>query len=83
MAQAPGRPPASTLLGMQNGDAHANLQDPAVSLLVLTERAAPAGERAEPDAATASAAYREWSAAGRPGAISHDAAKRLLRGESG
>jgi hypothetical protein len=79
----PGRPPAGSLLGMRNGDARLNPLDPAVSLLVLTERLASGAEREDAAAAAAMAEYRVWSAAGRPGAISHAAAKRLLLGESG
>jgi hypothetical protein len=68
---------------MQNGDEYASLQDPAVTLLVLADRPASPGEQGDAEAGTAMEEYREWSAAGRPGAISHDAAKRLLLGESG
>jgi hypothetical protein len=68
---------------MQDGDAHANPQDPAAALLVLAEHPASPGQREAGEAAAAMAEYREWSAAGRPGAISHAAAKRLLLGESG
>jgi hypothetical protein len=68
----PGRPPAGSLLGMQDGDAHLKLADPAP------------GERVDDaEAAAALAEYREWSAAGRPGAVSNAEAKRLLLGESG
>lgn len=35
------------------------------------------------EAAAALEEYREWSAAGRPGAISHEHARRLLLGEDG
>ena len=37
------------------------------------------------DAATAAALeeYREWSAAGRPGAVPHEQARRLLLGDDG
>jgi hypothetical protein len=35
------------------------------------------------EAAAALEEYREWSAAGRPGAISHERARRLLLGEDG
>jgi hypothetical protein len=35
------------------------------------------------EAAAALEEYREWSAAGRPGAISHEQARRLLLGEDG
>ncbi|HUY45481.1 MAG TPA: hypothetical protein VMV92_07115 [Streptosporangiaceae bacterium] len=35
------------------------------------------------EAAAALEEYREWSAAGRPGAISHEQARRLLLGEEG
>ena len=35
------------------------------------------------EAAAALEEYREWSAAGRPGVISHEQARRLLLGEEG
>ncbi len=35
------------------------------------------------EAAAALEEYREWSAAGRPGAISREQARRLLLGENG
>ena len=60
---------AGTLLSMQNGDARQTLQ----------ERAGRPG----PDGAEAAAAieeYREWLAAGRPGAVSHEQARGLLLG---
>jgi hypothetical protein len=38
-------------------------------------------EREDAETAAASEDYREWSAAGRPGAISHEQARRLLLGE--
>lgn len=94
---------------MQNGDAYANLQEPAVPVapaggvsrqpavaqpavvvpfeeyrrLRALERLASPEELREADAAAAMEEYREWSAAGRPGAITHAEAKRLLLGESG
>ena len=83
---------------MQNGDAYANLQEPAAGYprqpavvvpigeylrLRALERLASPEELREADAAAAMEEYREWSAAGRPGAITHAEAKRLLLGESG
>jgi hypothetical protein len=74
---------AGTLLCMQNGDAQRTLHERAGRLPV-----APAGRprRASPDdldgaeAAAASEEYREWLAAGRPGAVSHEQARGLLLG---
>jgi hypothetical protein len=46
-------------------------------LRALDELASP-HEREGAEAAAALEEYREWSAAGRPGAISHEQARRLL-----
>jgi hypothetical protein len=46
-------------------------------LQALDQLASP-HEREGAEAAAALAEYREWSAAGRPGAISHEQARRLL-----
>jgi len=50
-------------------------------LQALEEMASPQ-ELEDAEAAATFAQYREWSAAGRPGAISHAEARRLLLGES-
>jgi hypothetical protein len=88
---------------MQNGDAYANLQEPAgpgvpagvsrpAAAVVpieeyrrqrTLERLASPEELREAGVTAAMAEYREWSAAGRPGAVTHAEAKRLLLGESG
>lgn len=44
------------------------------------EQLASAQEREDAETAVALEEYREWSAAGRPGAISHEEARRLLLG---
>ena len=44
------------------------------------ELLASAQEREDAETAVALEEYREWSAAGRPGAISHEEARRLLLG---
>lgn len=46
-------------------------------LRALDQLASPQ-EREGAEAAAALEEYREWSAAGRPGAISHEQARRLL-----
>jgi hypothetical protein len=51
-------------------------------LRALEQLASPA-EREGAEAAAALEEYREWSAAGRPGAIPHDQARRLLLGQDG
>jgi hypothetical protein len=69
---------------MQNGDAYATLHDPGHQLLALGLGASrPAAEPADADARAALEEYRAWSAAGRPGAIPHAEARRLLLGEPG
>ncbi|HUZ52930.1 MAG TPA: hypothetical protein VMU94_10430 [Streptosporangiaceae bacterium] len=40
-------------------------------------------EREDAETAVTLEEYREWSAAGRPGAISHEQARRLLLGDGG
>jgi hypothetical protein len=45
------------------------------------ERLASPGELQDAEAAAALAEYREWSAAGRPGAVSHVEARRRLLGD--
>jgi len=47
------------------------------------ERMASPQEREDAEAAAALEEYREWSAAGRPGAVSHEQARRLLLGSDG
>jgi hypothetical protein len=47
------------------------------------ERSASPDELESAEAAAALEEYREWSAAGRPGAVSHEQARRLLLGEDG
>ena len=49
-------------------------------LRALEQLASP-HEREGAEAAAALEEYREWSAAGRPGAISHEQARRLLLGQ--
>jgi len=44
------------------------------------ERLASADELDEAEAAAALEEYREWCAAGRPGSVSHNQARRLLLG---
>ncbi len=44
------------------------------------EQLASAQEREDAETAAALEEYREWSAAGRPGAITHEEARRLLLG---
>jgi hypothetical protein len=51
-------------------------------LRALEQLASP-NELEGAEAAAALEEYREWSAAGRPGAISHEQARRLLLGETG
>jgi hypothetical protein len=69
---------------MQNGDAYATLHDPGHQLLAIGARASrPAAEPVEADARAALQEYQAWSAAGRPGAIPHAEARRLLLGEPG
>jgi hypothetical protein len=46
------------------------------------ERLASPQELEGAEAAAAWEDYREWSAAGRPGAVSHEEARRLLAGDS-
>jgi hypothetical protein len=48
-------------------------------LRALEQLASP-NELEGAEAATALEEYREWSAAGRPGAISHEQARKLLLG---
>jgi hypothetical protein len=49
-------------------------------LRALEQLASPR-EREDAETAVALEEYREWSAAGRPGAISHERARRLLLGD--
>ena len=49
-------------------------------LRALEQLASPQ-EREDAETAAALDEYREWSAAGRPGAISHEQARRLLLGD--
>jgi hypothetical protein len=49
-------------------------------LRALEQLASPQ-EREDAETAAALEEYREWSAAGRPGAISHEQARRLLLGD--
>jgi hypothetical protein len=51
-------------------------------LRALDQMASPQ-EREDAETAAALEEYREWSAAGRPGAVSHEQARRLLLGEDG
>jgi hypothetical protein len=51
-------------------------------LRALDQLASPQ-EREDAETAAALEEYREWSAAGRPGAISHEQARTLLLGEDG
>jgi hypothetical protein len=50
--------------------------------LQAVERLAPAEVVEEAEIETTLAAHREWVAAGRPGAVSHDEAMAELLGES-
>jgi hypothetical protein len=47
------------------------------------ERSASPDDLESAEAAAALEEFREWSAAGRPGAVSHEQARRLLLGEDG
>jgi hypothetical protein len=47
------------------------------------ERLASPDELEGAEAAAAFEEYREWCAAGRPGAVPHDQARRLLLGDNG
>jgi hypothetical protein len=47
------------------------------------EQLANPQDRVDAETAAALEEYREWSAAGRPGAIAHEQARRLLLGEDG
>jgi hypothetical protein len=51
-------------------------------LRALEQMASPQ-ERDDAETAAALEEYREWSAAGRPGAIPHEQARRLLLGQDG
>jgi hypothetical protein len=51
-------------------------------LRALEQLASPQ-EREDAETAAALEEYREWSAAGRPGAVPHEQARRLLLGERG
>jgi hypothetical protein len=51
-------------------------------LRALEQLASPQ-EREDAETTAALEEYREWSAAGRPGAISHEQAQRLLLHEGG
>jgi hypothetical protein len=51
-------------------------------LRALEQLASP-NELEGAEATAALEEYREWSASGRPGAISHEQARRLLLGEDG
>jgi hypothetical protein len=51
-------------------------------LRALEQLASPQ-EREDAETTAALEEYREWSAAGRPGAISHEQARRLLLREGG
>jgi hypothetical protein len=51
-------------------------------LRALEQMASPQ-EREDAEAAVALEEYREWSAAGRPGAVPHEQARRLLLGSDG
>jgi hypothetical protein len=70
---------------MQNGDARKTLQERA-GRLPVPKAGGPLARLASPDdldgaeAAAATEEYREWLAAGRPGAVSHEQAARLLLG---
>jgi hypothetical protein len=90
MTTGPGRratvsPTAGNVLSMRNGDAHTTLHEPGRQLLLAQSR--PPWPAAEPDdaalARAAAEAYRAWSAAGRPGAVSQAEARRLLLGDPG
>jgi hypothetical protein len=76
---------AGNVTSMQNGDAYTTLHEPGRRLLLAQAR--PSWPAAEPDdaalARAAAEAYRAWSAAGRPGAVSHAEARRLLLGDPG
>jgi hypothetical protein len=77
---------AGNVLSMQNGDASATLHDRGHDLLGAGFGAArPADGRPDADADPRAAleAYRAWSAAGRPGAVPHAEARRLLLGDAG
>jgi hypothetical protein len=69
---------------MLDGDAQAARHDAGRQLLAEPARApGPAAEPAGDPARAALREYRAWSAAGRPGAVTHAEARRLLLGEPG
>ena len=59
---------------MQDGDARTTLPERA------RQRPASPGDLDRAEAAAAAGEYREWLAAGRPGAMSHEQARGLLLG---
>lgn len=65
------------------GEAAVVVPMPEYRRLRALEQLASPQEREDAETAAALEEYREWSAAGRPGAISHEQARRLLLGDSG
>ena len=63
------------------GEAAAIVPLAELRLLQAVQRRAPAELLEEAEAETTLAAYREWVAAGRPGAVSHEEAMAELLGE--
>lgn len=63
------------------GEAAAIVPLAELRLLQAVQRRAPAELLEEAEAEAALAAYREWVAAGRPGAVSHEEAMAELLGE--
>ncbi len=63
------------------GEAAAIVPLPELRRLQAVERRAPAELREEAEIEATMAAYRDWAAAGRPGAVSHDEAMAELLGD--
>ena len=85
MTAQPGGPqgtggPDLTRIG---GEAAVVVPLPEYRRLRALEQLASADELEGAEAAASLEEYREWSAAGRPGAITHEQARRLLLGEPG
>jgi hypothetical protein len=65
------------------GEAAVVVPMPEYRRLRALEQLASPQEREDAETAAALEEYREWSAAGRPGAIPHEQARRLLISDSG
>jgi hypothetical protein len=65
----------------RGGEAAAIVPLPRLRRLLAVERHAPAETLEEADMEASLADYREWVAAGRPGAVSHEEAMAELLGE--